>query len=582
MSKKKKNNDRYFKQRSISYCFPLLKISILIAASLAAILLFSIPKIENKMLISALTILLLCFISFIITATINPFNRRVSINDTGLSSKITKDELFSDYINEIPVFFVVINADRKVRYMNKFMLDTLGYQKKEVLQRNFIEQSVPHRHRKLLEDKFFCLNRKDRPTYNENIILTKDGKELWTRWYVHPVYNKNGNLDYLNCIGLDITNQRNTEQELEKLFIPHCDRNILSVMKENAIHNLFYKRDFLARLNCALNLLSKALPNNGSFITILENNQLRITVVNGFKDNNEQQIIKNLEEANHDFIIEKEAIEKQKPIIVDDTYKDPRWVIIPGLEWIRSSIKIPIIFDGRILGTLGIVSKERNAFDEKSIKKIEIFIVGITSSIYDYLNYYQLIKNRDDIIHIITKLVEARDPYTAGHQEKVAQLAISIAREMGLGEDRIEAVRLASLVHDIGKINIPSEILNKPSNLNDIEYSLVKNHSRLGYDILKEITFTSPIAEIVYQHHEKFDGSGYPRGLKGEQIMLEARIICVADIFEAISSHRPYRPSLGIEAAEDELKRNRGILYDTEVVDACLKVCSKIMNTSLH
>ena len=280
-------------------------------------------------------------------------------------------------------------------------------------------------------------------------------------------------------------------------------------MKENAIHNLFYKRDFLARLNCALNLLSKALPNNGSFITILENNQLRITVVNGFKDNNEQQIIKNLEEANHDFIIEKEAIEKQKPIIVDDTYKDPRWVIIPGLEWIRSSIKIPIIFDGRILGTLGIVSKERNAFDEKSIKKIEIFIVGITSSIYDYLNYYQLIKNRDDIIHIITKLVEARDPYTAGHQEKVAQLAISIAREMGLGEDRIEAVRLASLVHDIGKINIPSEILNKPSNLNDIEYSLVKNHSRLGYDILKEITFTSPIAEIVYQHHEKFDGSGY-------------------------------------------------------------------------
>ena len=154
----------------------------------------------------------MCFISFIITATINPFNRRVSINDTGLSSKITKDELFSDYINEIPVFFVVINADRKVRYMNKFMLDTLGYQKKEVLQRNFIEQSVPHRHRKLLEDKFFCLNRKDRPTYNENIILTKDGKELWTRWYVHPVYNKNGNLDYLNCIGLDITNQRNTEQ----------------------------------------------------------------------------------------------------------------------------------------------------------------------------------------------------------------------------------------------------------------------------------------------------------------------------------------------------------------------------------
>ena len=129
------------------------------------------------------------------------------------------------------------------------------------------------------------------------------------------------------------------------------------------------------------------------------------------------------------------------------------------------------------------------------------------------MNYQQLLKSRDDVIHIITKLVESRDPYTAGHQEKVALQATAIAREIGLEEDRVETIRIASLVHDIGKANIPSEILNKPSRLNNMEYNLVKNHSQLGYDILKDISFSLPIAEVVYQHHENFDGSGYPNGL---------------------------------------------------------------------
>ncbi len=175
-------------------------------------------------------------------------------------------------------------------------------------------------------------------------------------------------------------------------------------------------------------------------------------------------------------------------------------------------------------------------------------------------------------INVIAKIIEAKDPYTAGHQQKVSKLATSIAWEMKLSEDKIEGIRIASLVHDIGKISIPAEILSKPTKLNEIEYSLIKDHSQIGYDILKSIEFPWPVAQIIFQHHERMDGSGYPQGLKGNNILLESRIMGVADVVEAISSHRPYRPALGIDKALEEISQNRGILYDPEVVDVCIKL----------
>lgn len=177
-----------------------------------------------------------------------------------------------------------------------------------------------------------------------------------------------------------------------------------------------------------------------------------------------------------------------------------------------------------------------------------------------------------ELVDIAGRIVETRDPYTAGHQLKVSELATAIAREMKLTEDRIEGIRIASLIHDIGKVSIPAEILSNPTKLNEIEYGLIKNHSQIGYDILKTIDFPWPVAQIVLQHHEKLDGSGYPQGLKGNKILLEAKIMGVADVVEAMSSHRPYRPALGIDKALEEISQNRGILYDPEVVDTCLKL----------
>jgi len=175
-------------------------------------------------------------------------------------------------------------------------------------------------------------------------------------------------------------------------------------------------------------------------------------------------------------------------------------------------------------------------------------------------------------INALALMVEMRDPYTADHQLRVSRLADSIATELDLSEEQILGIHMASLVHDVGKINVPVEILSKSGKLTDYEFNLIKFHPQKGYDILKNIDFPWPIARFVLQHHERMEGSGYPQGLKGEEILSGARIIGVADVVEAMVSHRPYRPALGAEKALEEISQNRGVLYDSQVVDACLKL----------
>jgi putative nucleotidyltransferase with HDIG domain/PAS domain S-box-containing protein len=175
-------------------------------------------------------------------------------------------------------------------------------------------------------------------------------------------------------------------------------------------------------------------------------------------------------------------------------------------------------------------------------------------------------------IDSLASTIGMRDPYTANHQRRVTKLACALAREMNLSDDTIDGVRLASLVHDIGKMHVPAEILSKPGKISDVEFDMIETHCRAGYDILKEVDFPWPIAEFVLQHHERLDGSGYPSGLKGDSIFRESRIIAVADVVEAMSSHRPYRPALGMDVALDEIVKERGTLYDSEVVDSCVSL----------
>jgi len=186
--------------------------------------------------------------------------------------------------------------------------------------------------------------------------------------------------------------------------------------------------------------------------------------------------------------------------------------------------------------------------------------------------HIQIEKTLNGTIYAISKLIEVKDPYTAGHQVRVAKLSEAIAKELGMESDKIKTLIWACLLHDIGKINVPSEILTKPRKLSDVEFSIIKTHPIVAYNILREINALSPVAQIILQHHERIDGSGYPSGLKEKDILFEAKIIAVADTIEAMISHRPYRPAFKIEEALEEIEKNKGIKYDPVVVEACVKL----------
>jgi len=205
-------------------------------------------------------------------------------------------------------------------------------------------------------------------------------------------------------------------------------------------------------------------------------------------------------------------------------------------------------------------------YSKRLIEKLEKKVTGLEESKKKIKHLF------DDVIISIGKITEIKDPCTAGHQQRISKLSVAIAHELDLPQDKIEGIRIASLLHDVGKICIPTDTLNKPTKLSEIEYSLIKTHPQAGHDILKLIDFSHPVAKIVLQHHERLNGSGYPQGLKSEDILLEAKIMGVADVVGAMSSERPYRPAFGIDETLEEISKNKGILYDPEVVDACLKL----------
>ena len=259
-------------------------------------------------------------------------------------------------------------------------------------------------------------------------------------------------------------------------------------------------------------------------------------------------------------------------------------------EWRRRDFKaiiaLPLIVEGKTIGILDISSQDLGAFDPEEVRLLEELAGGVSFGIWSLRNDRERQRAEAEVQHSLEKLkkaldgtvlavantVEMRDPYTAGHQRQVAQLAGAIAQEMGFPAERVEGMRVLGCLHDIGKIAIPAEILSKPGRISPMEFTLIKDHPRVGYEIIKDIDFPFPLAEGILQHHERLNGSGYPQGISGTDIILEARILGVADVVEAMASHRPYRRSLGIDPALEEISRNRGILYDPEVVDICLKL----------
>lgn len=286
-----------------------------------------------------------------------------------------------------------------------------------------------------------------------------------------------------------------------------------------------------------------------------------------------------------------EAIRTGKPVVNENTATNSAislWRDEMLKRKFNSSIALPLIYEGDVLGVLTIYAEEPETFDKSEIDRLmglandlaygicalRTRIERIEAGKEIELHVDKLQKALSGTIKVVASTVEVRDPYTAGHQRRVATLARAIAEEMHLPEHQVEGIFMAGVVHDLGKIYVPAEILSKPSRLklNEIEFNLIRMHSQVGYDLLKTIDFPWPIAQIVYQHHEKLNGSGYPQGLSADQILIEAKIICVADVVEAMASHRPYRPAMGVDTALEHIRQERGVLYDADAVDICTRL----------
>ncbi|HUX25055.1 MAG TPA: HD domain-containing phosphohydrolase [Burkholderiales bacterium] len=277
------------------------------------------------------------------------------------------------------------------------------------------------------------------------------------------------------------------------------------------------------------------------------------------------------------------AIRTARPQFVQDARTDPAYA-----PWRDHAIRLgyaavacfPLLdAEQSVFGVLSIYAAESGGFTREESDLLTEFAgdlaFGVTSRrvhVAHAQSAARLTRSMEGTIQAMAATLETRDAYTAGHQRRVAELVLAIARELNMPEDDIHAAHLAALVHDLGKIQVPAEILSKPGKLLPVEFELIKYHPTSGYNILKDVDFPWPIAEIVYQHHERLDGSGYPRGLKGDELLLAAKILAVADTIEAMSSHRPYRAALGIDKALAEIEQGRGSLYDAGAVDACVKL----------
>jgi PAS domain S-box-containing protein len=439
--------------------------------------------------------------------------------------KLMKSEEKFRALTETTASATLVVQGEKFRYVNPAFERLSGYTLQDLQGLRFWDIIHPDFQQMVKERGFARQRNENIPTRYEFKYVTKSGETRWIDF--SSTYIEFENKPALMASGFDITARKQTETALIESEIKY--RRIFE-----SFEDLYYQTDE----NGIIRVLSPSVYR----LTGWSSDELIGKPASDIYVRLEDREKLLAELSKNGFLRDYEVLMKKK----DGTQ-----------TYASLTASVLIDPDGKpsgIVGTLRDITERKQAEEERQ------------------QNFEKLKKALRATVQSISLTLEMKDPYTSGHQQRVADLARSIAAEMGLSADQQDFIHTASAIHDIGKISIPSAILSKPTNLTDLEFRLIKTHSQSGYDILKDIEFPWPVADVVLQHHERMNGSGYPQGLKGDDISLEARILAIADVVEAIAFHRPYRPSLGINSALEEISRNKGILYDADAVDACLKL----------
>jgi len=441
------------------------------------------------------------------------------------------------YLDIVEVMLVVLDAHGIIQMINRKGCQMLGYQLPDIIGKNWFKQCIPADAQEEVREVFRQLmsGEMEGTEYYENPVLKRSGETIIVAFHNAYIRNEHGNITGILFSGEDITQRIRSGQALR-------DQQAHITLLLNSTAEAIY----------GLDTDGKCTFVNKSFLELL-----------GYSGSDEL-LGRSLHEIMHHTRSDGTPYPKQECRVMDAIRNGVVVHVDDEHFWRQDGSSFPVSYWAHPI-------RQNN---------------HVTGCVVTFLDISEQIKSKhalaesadrlrqslEGTIQAIAKSVEARDPYTAGHQHRVSKLATAIAGELGLDNDTIEGIRMGAAIHDIGKIHLPAELLSKPSKLTDVEYMLIKSHPSVGYEILKEIEFPWPIADIAYQHHEHVDGSGYPQGLTLNDICMEARIVAVADAMEAISSHRPYRPALSTEFALEEIQKQSGKFYDPQVVDACVRL----------
>lgn len=419
--------------------------------------------------------------------------------------------------------------------VNQSAVDLFGYSREEILQMDILNLYTDKEDRKAVSEE---IDKKGQIRSYELNLKRKDGKIISCLLTSTAMHDSNGNITGYQGIIRDITARKEREEALKRRA-DNLDKRYKELQCLSSISNIVEEPDYDLD-----NVLSKTVSVVPFALQHSEDVGVKISL-----DNKTYKT------------------EKYK----DSTYKESRNIVVKGSTIGSFDVSYLIGNGNKPTTDYSFLKEEKMLFSviaERIGKIVEQY--KIEQELKDSLEKLQYVI--EGVIKAMATATELRDPYTAGHQRRVSKLAVAISTKMDLSQDQTESIKMAGIIHDLGKISIPAEILSKPGKLSEHEFNIIKTHSQVGYEILKTIDFPWPIAQIILQHHEKLDGSGYPQGLHGDDILLEAKIISVADVVEAMASHRPYRPALGIDQALNEVQKNKGKYYDENVVRVCLEL----------
>jgi len=489
------------------------------------------------------------------------------------------EEKFRSVVESTPNAIITVDEKGKIIYWNRAAEKIFGYSKDEIAGKP-LTNIMPSQFRKAHKRGFKKAS--DRGPAHEAIevpALKKDGTQIFVEWTLSSWRSKGKT--FFTGIGKDITSKRKQEEKIKRLcslqkIVREINEILLRIKEIKTESELFTK--------ICETFVKEIEHFKFSWIGLVEKETFRVRPVAhaGFEEKYPYSVEIRWDESKYGMGPTGMAIKEKRPFIVNDIENDPGyspWRKEALKRGYNSSAVFPLLHEREVVGILNIYSEKKDAFQGDEVEFLKEAALDIAIGIRSLRLEKELEKTVEElerttegIIWTIAKIVEAKDPYTSGHQRRVASLSRALAEEMNLPREQIKGVYMAATLHDIGKIYVPAEILTRPGRLTETEFGMIKTHPQYGYNMLKDVEFPWPLALAILQHHERLDGSGYPQGLSGEDIILEARILAVADVVEAMSSHRPYRPALGVDKALEEIETNKGKLYDPDVVDACVKL----------